>query len=115
MRNPAADIRYAFRILRKNPSFTLFAVLALALGIGANTAIFSLIDAALLRPMQFRDPARLVEVYEDASFMGFPHNTPAPANFDDWKKRNHVFTDMGAEHNGILNITGGGSAPEAVE
>jgi len=66
----------------------------LALSIGANTAIFSVVNAVLLKPLPFRNPNRLVMVWEDLSFMGFPQNTPAPANFVDWKKRNHVFEDI---------------------
>ncbi len=111
----AADLRYASRVLTRTPAFSLFAVLALAIGIGANTAIFSLIDAILLRPLQFRDPARLVELFEDNSAVGFAHDTPAPANVQDWKTRNHVFEDIAAENDGILNITGGSAAPEEVE
>ncbi len=115
MRRFASDVRYAFRVLLNTPGFSVFAVLALALGIGATTAMFSLIDGVLLRPLQFRQPDRLVEVFEDLSAMGFPRNTPAPANFADWKQRNQVFSGMAADFDGILNITGGGAAPEEVE
>src|SRR5262245_20024075 len=90
------DLRYGARTLLKNPGFTLIAVLTLALGIGANTAIFSVVNAVLLRSLPFHDPDRLVLVWEDASFAGFPRNTPAPANYADWKSQNHVFEDMGA-------------------
>ena len=108
------DVRYAGRILRKSPGFTLAAVLTLALSIGANTAIFSLVDTVLLRPLPFRNPGRLVMVWEDLSFMGFPQNTSAPANFIDWKARNHVFKDMAAMHGDLMNLTGDGR-PEEVE
>jgi hypothetical protein len=108
------DVRYAARILRKNPGFTTAAVLTLALSIGANTAIFSLVNAVLLRPLPFRNPDRLAMVWEDLSFMGFPQNTPAPANFVDWKNRNHVFEDMAAMHGDLMNLTGDGQ-PEEVE
>ena len=66
------DIRFSFRTLRKSPGFTVFAVLALALGLGANAAIFSVVDAVLLRSLPFRNADRLVEVWEDASHFGFP-------------------------------------------
>src|SRR6267143_924911 len=74
--------------LRRSPGFAACAILALALGIGANVAVFSVVDAMLVRPLQFRDAGRLVNVWEDGSSFGFPHNTPAPANFVDWKQRN---------------------------
>lgn len=89
-----ADFKYSVRTLQRSPGFAAFAILALALGIGANVAVFSAVDAMLLRPMQFRDASRLVKVFEDGSKIGFPRNTPAPANFVDWKARNHVFEDM---------------------
>jgi putative ABC transport system permease protein len=108
------DLRIALRTLRKSPSFTATAVLALAAGIGANAAIFSMVDALLLRPLPMAHADRLVEVWEDASSMGFPHGTPAPANFVDWKQRNHVFLDMAADRGDIVAITGDGP-PEEVE
>ena len=90
------DIRYGVRGLLKRPGFTVIALITLALGIGANTAIFSVINAVLLRPLQFKDPEQLVIVWEDASFAGFPQNTPAPANYFDWKNQNQSFSDMAA-------------------
>ena len=83
-----SDLRYGLRLLRHAPGFTAVAVGALALGIGANTAIFSTLDAVLLRPLPFTDPDRLVMVWEDASIASFPKNTPSPGNYFDWKKRN---------------------------
>lgn len=108
------DFRFALRTLRKNPVFTATAVLALAAGIGANVTIFSMVDALLLRPLQMRDSSRVVEVWEEASWMGFPQNTPAPANMLDWKQRNHVFTDMAATRGDLRAITGDGQ-PQQVE
>ena len=108
------DLVFAWRMLRKNAAFTAIAVIVLALGIGANTAIFSVVDAVLLRPLPFHDPGRLVTVWEDAAFMGFPENTPAPANFADWKKQNSVFSDMAALAPRAFNLTGDGD-PEKVE
>src|SRR5688572_14890589 len=100
------DIKYGIRGLLKRPGFTAIALITLALGIGANTAIFSVVNAVLLRPLQFKDPEQLVIVWEDASFAGFPRNTPAPANFIDWKTQNQSFTDMAASAEVSFNITG---------
>jgi predicted permease len=108
------DVKYGWRMLWKNPAFTAIAVIVIALGIGANTAIFSLVDAVLLRPLPFADPDRLLVIWEDASFMGFPRNTPAPANFVDWKKENGVFSDMAALADRGLNLTGDGN-PEKLD
>src|SRR5678809_995211 len=108
------DVRYALRGLWKRPGFTVVAVLTLALGIGANTAIFSLVNAVLLRGLPFADPDRLVMVWEDATFAGFPRNTPAPANYVDWKAQNQVFEDMAALTIDSFNLTGD-NEPEKVE
>ena len=107
------DIRYGVRGLWKRPGFTAIAVLTLALGIGANTAIFSVVNAVLLRPLQFRDPDRLVMLWEDATFAGFPRNTPAPANYIDWKNQTQSFADMAATAETTFNITGDGT-PERI-
>jgi len=103
------DLRYAVRVLGKSPGFTLFAVGILALGIAANTAIFSIADAVLLRPLPYRDAGRLVMVWEDGSSYGFPRDTPAPGNFSDWRARNHVFDDMAAFKWDNLNLSDEGS------
>jgi putative ABC transport system permease protein len=107
------DIRYGVRGLLKRPGFTAIALITLALGIGANTAIFSVVNAVLLRPLPFRDPDQLVIVWEDATFAGFPRNTPAPANYVDWKTQNQSFVDMAASHETSFNLTGDGE-PERV-
>jgi putative ABC transport system permease protein len=108
------DLRFGLRQLLGKPGFALIAVLSLALGIGANTAIFSLVDAVLLRPLPFYQPERLVMVWEDASNIGFPRNTPAPANYADWKAQNKVFEDMAALNYGSYALTDAGE-PEKVE
>src|SRR5258708_3214477 len=100
-----ADVRYGARLLRQSPGFGAVAVLALGLGIGANTAIFSSVHALLLRALPYQDPDRLVMVWEDASFASFPKNTPAPGNYFDWKAQNTVFTDMAATRGGVANLT----------
>jgi putative ABC transport system permease protein len=113
MENLIKDIRYGIRGLWKRPGFTAVAVLTLALGIGANTAIFSVVNAVLLKPLQFRDPDRLVMIWEDATFAGFPRNTPAPANYVDWKTQTQSFEDMAASAESTFNLTGDGD-PERV-
>src|SRR3981081_2746773 len=90
------NLRYTLRQIKKSPGFFLIAIVALALGIGANTAIFSAVEAVLLKPLPFRQPGRLVIVWEDMSFLGFANNTPAPANYVDWRAQNRVFIDMAA-------------------
>jgi len=107
------DVRYGLRSLLKRPGFTAVAVITLALGIGANAAIFSVVNAVLLRPLQFREPERLAIVWEDASFVGFPRNTPAPAVYSDWKNQAQSFEDMAATHESSRNLTGDGE-PERV-
>ena len=107
------DIRVAFRQLLKNPGFSLVAILTLALGIGANTAIFSVVDAILIRPLPYHDAGRLVMVWEDASRISFPRNTPSPGNWADWRAQNSVFTDIAASRGLSYNISGFGQ-PEQV-
>src|SRR5258708_9608598 len=114
MRTLFADLRYGLRLLRQAPAFTAIAIAALALGIGANTAIFSTLDAVVLRALSYHDPDRVVMVFEDSSHIGFPNNTPAPANYFDWKAQNHVFTDMAAVRYRGASITGDG-VPEQLK
>src|ERR1700675_813815 len=109
LENLVKDVRYGLRMLQKSPSFTFFAVAVLALGIAANSAIFSIADNILVRPLPYRDPNRMVMVWEDSSAYGFPRDTPAPGNFADWKSRNQVFEDMAAISGASLNLTGSGN------
>ncbi|HEU0207376.1 MAG TPA: ABC transporter permease [Candidatus Udaeobacter sp.] len=108
------DVRYALRMLAKNPAFTAIAVVALALGIGANSAIFSVVDAVLLRPLPFKNPQQLVMLWENAAHLGFPKNTPSPANFLDWQKQARSFTGMAATVERSFNLTGVGE-PERLD
>jgi predicted permease len=95
-----ADIRYAFRLLVKTPVFTVAAIATLALGIGANTTIFALLQSVLIQPLPYTNPDELVMVWEDGSRFGFPKNTPAPGNYNDWRIRNRSFVDMAATRGG---------------
>jgi len=108
------DLRYAIRLQRKNPGFTIVAVIALALGIGANTAIFSVVNTVLLRPLPYKDPERLVMVWEEATKAGYPQDTPAAANFVDWRDQNQSFEGMAAITDDSFNLTGSGD-PERLE
>ena len=108
-----ADLRYAIRLLRKTPVFTVAAITTLALGIGANTTIFSLVQTMLLRPLPYQDPDEVVMVWEDRTVAGFPRNNPAPGNYRDWRTMNRSFTDMAATAFSFANLTGD-SGPELV-
>jgi putative ABC transport system permease protein len=107
------DLRYGFRTLLKHPGFSLIAVLSLALGIGANTAIFTVVNAVLLKPLPFKEPDHLVMIWEDQSFIGFPRADVAPANYVDWKTQNQAFEDIAALNWKNFNLTGDGE-PERI-
>ena len=107
------DLRYGSRTLAKNPGFSIIAAISLALGIGANTAIFSLVNVVLLKPLAFAEPERLVLVWEDQSAIGFPRSDAAPANYVDWKNQNQVFDDLAALNWKDFNLTGDGD-PERI-
>jgi len=110
------DLRYGARTMLRSPGFTITAVLALALGIGANTAIFSVVNAVLLRPMPFEQPDRLLQVWHtppQKSFPGMPTFAVSPANFLDWRDQNHSFDGMSAYGFGRYTLTGTGH-PEAI-
>ena len=98
------DLRYGARMLRKNPGFTLVAVITLALGIGANTAIFSVVNAVLIRAFPYSDADRLVVLWEKNQVN--EQNVISPANFFDWKEQNNVFEDMAAFIDTRNNLSG---------
>lgn len=108
----AFDVRFALRTLRRNPGFTAAAVLVLGLGIGANTAIFSAVDAVVLRSLPFADPDRLYMLYEHNPEKNWDRETAAPANMLDWRERVEAFEVIAAyesfETEAVL--TGGGAA-----
>ena len=109
------DIRYAIHSLRSNPGFALVAVLTLALGIGATTAIFSVVNGVLLQPLPLQDPGRLVMVWESRlEEPGHPPNVISPANYTDWRKETpRVFSSMGAAFDWEMSLTGH-AEPEVV-
>src|SRR6266540_7113343 len=105
------DLRYGVRMLMKQPSFTFVAVVTLALGIGANTAIFSVINAVLLRPLPYDEADRLVFLNETSkSISDISISYP---NFSDWRSQNHVFEYIGVYNRNSYNLTGGGE-PERI-
>src|SRR5262245_33871581 len=111
------DLRYGARMLWKNPGFTVVAILTLALGIGANTAIFSVVNGVLLRPLPYHEPERLVMVWADRPIMqaqtGLPDFPVTVADFLDWRDQNQVFEQMAAMEGWRMNLPDGGE-PESV-
>ena len=102
------DLRYGARMLVKNPGFTAIAIIALALGIGANTAIFSVVNAVLLRPLDYEDPDRLVTVLENNWQKGWTSFAVAPGNFAEWREQNQVFEQMAAYTGSSFTLVGEG-------
>ena len=100
------DLRYGARMLFKHPGVSVVAVITLALGIGANTAIFSVVNAVLLRPLSYKNPDRLVSLWENVPNHG--RWRASPANFHDWKKQNTLFEDMSAFGGSAMTLTGDG-------
>jgi putative ABC transport system permease protein len=100
-----ADVRIALRVLRKNPVYALVAILTLAVGIGAATTIFSVLNAVVLRPLPYADSGRLVLI-RDASPPRFPEFSVAPGRFIEWQRRNRSFTAMAAFESVTANLTG---------
>lgn len=115
------DLKYATRTLARTPGFSLIAITVMALCIGATTSLFTVVRSVLLRPLPFRDPGRLVMLYEHfrdarSNQEGFNYNTVAPADFFDWRTQTHGFEDMAAIRYWQFNLTGErGELPEEVK
>ena len=108
MNNLLQDLRYGVRILLKQPAFTLVAVITLALGIGANTAIFSLVNSILLRPLPFRDPDRLVRLIQASPKLGLDTWGVSQANYAGYRDQNHSFETVALYNSTGINLTGVG-------
>ena len=113
MGNLWQDLRYSLRLLVKKPGFAAVTILTLALGIGANTAIFSVVNAVLLRPLPYPDPDRLVIVWDNFLKMGLEKLGAKAAEFVDYRDQNHVFSQIAAFRNLDFNLTGG-DEPERI-
>ena len=100
------DTRYAFRMLRKNPGFTAVAVLTLALGIGANTAIFSVVYAVLLKPLPYTNPDQLFTAFQANKQQGIAETGCSYLNFEEWRAQNHVFSELAGAVGHQLTLTG---------
>jgi len=109
-----SDIRYAFRMMAKQPGFAVLAILAFALGIGANTAIFSVVNAVLLRPLPYPEPDRLINIRERTPT--YPSGSVSYPNFLDWRAEQHTFTDIALFRRESYNVSTpkGGIAPERI-
>jgi putative ABC transport system permease protein len=94
MRSLFQDVRYGWRMLLKKPGFTIVATLALALGIGANSAIFSIINATLLKPLPFDELDRIITVWEKAPGQGGERNSVSVANYLDWREQSNSFENL---------------------
>src|SRR5205823_6553476 len=111
------DARHGARLLRKSPGFTLLAILILGLGIGANAAIFSVVNAVVLRPLPFADSSRLVRIWHvppREQFSGMATFSVSPANYLDWRAQNTAFDYMAAYTQRLRNLTGKGQ-PDSLE
>src|SRR5437867_11184598 len=106
MRTIAQDIRYGIRMLLKSPGVSIVATIALALGIGANTAIFSVVNAVLLRPLPYPNSDALMSVFEKDQSRGVVHGSYSYPNFFDLRAQNHVFDRIAAYHDSYFIMTG---------
>ena len=104
----ARDVRYGLRQVRRNRAFSVVAIVTLALGIGINTAMFSAVDAVLIRPLPYLDAGRLVMIWDEMSHIGFPKHYSTPAEWREWRRANTVFTDIAATQSGEATLSGEG-------
>ncbi|HEY3041300.1 MAG TPA: ABC transporter permease, partial [Pyrinomonadaceae bacterium] len=109
------DFRFGLRMLVKNPLFTVMAILTLALGIGANTAIFSVVDAVLLRPLPYPEAERLVFLWSTMKSQGVTTSGSSIPDYQTWRDQNHVFDGLAGFYNGNFSISADGNAPELVQ
>lgn len=115
MRNLAQDLRYGFRMMKKRPGFTIIAVIALALGIGANSALFSVVNAVMLKPLPYPHPERIMLLFETSQKLGidlFPFSGP---DYIDIKNQNQIFEHVAAAGEASFNLTAEGTEPERIE
>lgn len=113
----AADFRYALRTLRASPAFTIPAIVLLALGIGANTAVFSVVEGVLLRPLPYRDPSRLCMIWKSVPAKNLHWDWTGYPAIRDWREQNHVFADIAAVARPEASVVtlSGGSQPERIQ
>src|SRR2546421_3262653 len=109
-----SDLRYAFRMMRRTPGFTLVAILVMGLGIGASVAVFSLVETVFLKPLGFHEPDRLVMVWQDATRLGVPRAEATSSDFLDWKEQSTAFEELAAYAGNAFNLTGVGE-PERLD
>src|SRR5262245_51611138 len=110
----AADVRLALRLLARSPGFTAAVVGVLALGIGANSAVFAALDQTIIRPLPYADAARLVMVWEDFSAFGLSRNRVSPRTYLDWRTRARSFKDLAAWGSVSKNLAGSGPPEEVL-
>jgi predicted permease len=111
MANFWQDVRYGLRMLAKNPGFTAIAVITLALGIGLNTAIFSVVNAVLLEPLPYKDPGKLVNIWSTMISQGVPISAASAPDFREWRGRSSAFAGMDAFYYGNFNLSAPGAEP----
>jgi len=109
------DLRFGLRMMVRNPVFTLIAVVTLALGIGANTAIFSVVDAVLLRPLPYPHADRLVFLWSTMNSQGVPQSGSALPDYHGWRDENKVFDGLGGFYYGDFNLATANEPPERIQ